>query len=168
MKRHFSKWSPILIGSAGLCVLVLTVSLHSARAASPPCRFIVSGQTVRDSITGLTWQQSISSSPCGVAGAGCYWTQAEAYCSGLSYGGFSAGWRLPTVKELASLVDVSTHNPAIDQHYFPGTPSAWFWTATQTGNCVQVSQSDADCGWAVDFGSGAVSGTLTPLVRCVR
>jgi hypothetical protein len=42
------------------------------------------------------------------------------------------GWRMPTRKELLGIADLGRHSPAIDGGYFPNTPSALFWSATQT------------------------------------
>ncbi|MDW7605004.1 MAG: DUF1566 domain-containing protein [Candidatus Nitrotoga sp.] len=42
----------------------------------------------------------------------------------------SKAWRLPTVKELSSIVDANFTNPAIDTHIFPGTSTTPFWSAS--------------------------------------
>jgi hypothetical protein len=51
-------------------------------------------------------------------------------------------WRLPTRKELLSIVDNGQLKPAIDTSYFPNTPSAHFWSsspyADQAGSAWQV------------------------------
>jgi hypothetical protein len=40
-------------------------------------------------------------------------------------------WRVPTVKELISIVNYNRSNPAIDTTYFPNTASANYWTALE-------------------------------------
>jgi len=42
--------------------------------------------------------------------------------------GFSTGWRLPTRRELLSIVHNGTVDPAIDTGYFPGTSRAYYWS----------------------------------------
>jgi hypothetical protein len=39
-------------------------------------------------------------------------------------------WRMPTVKELESLVDFGTSSPAIDISYFPNTVSSFVWSGS--------------------------------------
>ena len=49
-----------------------------------------------------------------------------------SYGGFS-DWRLPTVKELQSIVDYSCYKPSINSKYFPDTVTNfddWYLSST--------------------------------------
>jgi hypothetical protein len=131
-------------------------------AAAPADRYTVSvdALTVLDNGTGRTWQRGVSASTCS-------WADAKTYCQGLnssSFGGLSSGWRLPTVKELQSLLDIRAYNPAIDTTAFPGTASDYFWSsspyATPTGYA-----------WVVDFDGGSTTysdASYTGRVRCVR
>jgi len=77
--------------------------------------------TVTDQMTGLMWQ-AIEIRP-------EKWQQALAYCRQLELGGYS-DWRLPTIKELSTLVNESRANPATDTTFFPGTRSAAYWSST--------------------------------------
>lgn len=66
---------------------------------------------VRDKATGLYWQQNNS-------GSGMFWGEALAYCETLTLGG-RTDWRLPSAKELQSIVDYSrapdtSNSPALD------------------------------------------------------
>ena len=77
--------------------------------------------TVTDISTGLMWQQTTA--------PGIYtWEQALEYCKSLDLAGFT-DWRLPTIKELASIVDYSRYKPAIDTDYFPDTVE-YYWSST--------------------------------------
>lgn len=77
--------------------------------------------TVTDQMTGLMWQ-SMEIRP-------KKWQQALAYCRQLDLGGYT-DWRLPTIKELSTLVNESRINPSIDTTFFPGTRSASYWSST--------------------------------------
>jgi len=77
--------------------------------------------TITDQMTGLTWQ-TIEVRP-------LKWAQALAYCEQLDLGGFT-DWRLPTIKELSTLVNNKQINPSIDTTFFPATRSAPYWTST--------------------------------------
>lgn len=55
-------------------------------------------------------------------------------------------WRMPTLKELLTLVDYSTHSPA--SHF--DTMSSVYWTATK---CVSTI-SDV---WGINFSNGTVN-----------
>jgi hypothetical protein len=77
--------------------------------------------TVADTETGLMWQKSNS--------ALMTWGNALRYCENLTIGSYN-DWRLPTIQELASLVDYDEYNPAIDKDYFPDTMSFHYWSST--------------------------------------
>jgi hypothetical protein len=103
--------------------------------------------TVTDNWTGLTWERDYSATGVNPA-VGVTQTQAIARCTGL-------GFRLPTQKELLTLVDPTRLNPAIDPTAFPGTPSAFFYAYNSL----------------VNFSSGfsqSEGGTNVENVRCVK
>ena len=85
------------------------------------------------------------------------WEEAKKECEKL-------GCRLPTTKELYSLVDVSKYEPAIDKEIFPDTKSDYYWTS-------DVCAWDAGYAWYVDFSGGRVGGWYkgdSVYVRAVR
>lgn len=59
-------------------------------------------------------------------------------------------WRMPSIKELESLVDYGRYSPAIDRGYFPHTPSSYVWS----GSPWAYSPSSA---LGVDFGYGGAN-----------
>ncbi len=79
---------------------------------------------IKDQVTGLIWQRSQAPST-------YTWTQAISYCSTtLTLG--SQIWRLPTGKELETLVDykISPPGPMINVTAFPSTLAGGFWSSS--------------------------------------
>jgi hypothetical protein len=112
--------------------------------------------TIRDPLTGLTWQRAVSDATT------LAWKDAVTYCQSLPLAG--GGWRLPSMKELQTLVDVGRHDPAIDPTAFPGSPMEQFWTSSPLAG----SSTDA---WYVSFRLGAVNTIAQSslgFARCVR
>jgi hypothetical protein len=75
-------------------------------------------------VTLLTWQAESSAT-------NMDWQEAKFYCESLnstSFGGKS-NWRLPTIRELISIIDRNKTSPAIDQ-IFSNTKPADYWTTT--------------------------------------
>lgn len=124
--------------------------------------------TVTDNTTGLIWQKCSagqSGASCATGTAGTYtWENAISYCEGLSLGD-ATDWRLPNVKELKSIADMTTLNPAINATYFPATVvSWWYWSSTTYAGGTWVA-------WGVGFYGGGAGGyykTNAYYVRCVR
>jgi len=145
MKRIHSVFSFIVC----FCMAIWAVPLWAA--------FVDNGNgTVSDTSTGLTWQQD---TPDDVVN----WEQALAYCESLALGG-ATDWRLPTIKELRSLVDFSRNNPAIDITRFPNTLPSFYWSSTTYATTTSSA-------WGVFFlnGSGSSSNKASiTRVRAVR
>ncbi len=120
--------------------------------------------TVTDGI-GLIWQKCSrgqnNDSSCSGFPPTTDWTTADAFCSGLSLA--SKTWRLPTVKELSSLVDASK-STIIDILAFPTTQLFSYWSSTPYTLLLNNA-------WSVTFSTfGSVSrgGKAASLhVRCV-
>jgi hypothetical protein len=129
----------------------------SVGAAAPAGRYTVSVGTVTDTKTKLTWQRVVPSTP-------RTWADAMAYCAGVGASLGSTGWRLPTRKELQTIIDESRTDPAIDPTAFPDTPAGAFWSSSP----VVGSPSYA---WNVYFYNGSTydAAMLEAFsVRCVR
>jgi hypothetical protein len=133
----------ILASVAAPLVAATAFVAGTVKGSEPPGRLIDNGDgTVTDTVTKLVWQQA---TPGNSNQAAC----ANA-CAGMSIGAFSSGWRLPTVKELISIVDYeSPTQPAIDTVAFPATQSNWYWTSTDANGSAYV----------VHFGAGQISPT---------
>lgn len=116
----------------------------------------------QDNVTKLIWSLQTQSATWNAASAGTY---PDAGHNTPIRCGFSTGWRLPTRRELLSIVHLGlAAGPMVDANYFPATQSDWYWTsddyAPNTANA-----------WVVDFnegGSGANVKTDTYYVRLVR
>jgi formylglycine-generating enzyme required for sulfatase activity len=141
-----------LLGAFAVVAVVLTAS---AEATAPAGRYTTTGGTVFDTKTKLTWQQT--------APAATYtWAAATHYCQSLSLAG--TGWRLPTSKELQTIVDYSQSIPSIDPTAFPATPAEYFWSSSP------LADSPANA-WYVNFSYGDTDHNpvaVANFVRCVR
>jgi hypothetical protein len=115
-------------------------------------RFIVlsnwGGAAVLDRETGLVWEKSPSTTP-------LHWIgplvegEAVTHCNQLTVGN-RKGWRLPTVQELASLVDPTQSNPSLPLgHPFINVQSSFYWSATTFADDTSVA-------WGVFFSTGDV------------
>lgn len=130
------------------------VRLVSGEPARQNARHVVAsdGQEVADPVTGLIWKRCVEGMKwdgraCVGEAAFYMWDQAlhraeaEAEETGKR-------WRLPSVKELASLVDFAGREAAIDEKLFPATPRDQFWTSTPYA-------LDSFYAWVVHFQQGS-------------
>lgn len=106
---------------------------------------LLSEDEAEDVFTGLVWQRD------GAAFGPAPWEEAVAYCEGLTLGG-RTDWRLPSILELATLVDESAVAPSIDTTAFPNTQygsrsNNWYWASERARN-------HATAAWALNFDDG--------------
>ena len=155
MKKLYS----VLIALGILALLASTASAAVAKPHFPSWsqqinttkRFTVlaafGGAAVLDNETGLLWEQSQSTT------TAASWFNAQIACNVKTVGN-RKGWRLPTLQELASLVDgdpANTGNPRLPPgHPFSNVQSSLYWSATTDAFNTSVA-------WDVFFGSGGVS-----------
>jgi hypothetical protein len=111
--------------------------------------------TVTDNVTGLMWQQTVSTMNYPPS-------SAATYCTALTVGGHS-DWRVPSLVELISIVDYDSSSPAIPPGtFFGSTPStAVFLSSTPFGG--STSQMGA-----VTISTGETGPATMANVRCVR
>jgi len=92
------------------------------------------------------------------------WETALVYCENLNLANHT-DWRLPTAKELASLVDTSRNSPAINTTYLPDTRSSDYWSSTTYAGSSYYA-------WYLNFGDGGLylnhGKGLAIYVRAVR
>ena len=128
---------------------------------------IVGDGEVQDNYTGLVWQQGGSDDMLS-------WQEAVDYCNYLTLGG--TAWRLPSIRELATLVDEARVAPAINVTLFPNTKygsksNNWYWASHH-------QRGSSSAAWAINFDDGftgfnaGVSGDwnyfTAAWVKCVR
>ena len=118
---------------------------------------VMGGVAILDKETGLVWEKS----PDAVTRS---WNDARTYCVRKTLGG-RLGWRLPTVSELASLLDPSQTDPALPSgHPFLNIQSGYWSASTDAG--------DGNSAWDLFLRPGIFIGTngkTAPFVAwCVR
>ena len=124
---------------------------------SPANRYVTTPGTARDVRTGVTWQRA--SFP-GAQG----FDQAKASCASLSLEG-TTGWRLPTIRELVTLIDEAREAVPMVATVFDAGPKARYWSQT-------IRATPATAAYAVDMDTANVHQEPMDLqqmaVRCVR
>lgn len=152
-----------------------------ARADAPSNQYELFNENnvfIQDHFTGLMWERYPQGWPAGIL---LTFTDAVAHCNQLSLDGYT-GWRLPSYKELMTLVDEAPHveyedgilvTKWIDGNAFPqaavGTP---YWTSSVFP--ASGGASGFDNIYALSFFTGvpAEQDTTLPsstlLARCVR
>lgn len=101
--------------------------------------------TITDIDTGLMWTQ--------VPGSARNWNAAMTYAEGLTTATYT-DWRLPNVKELQSLVDITmttatsaaTAKAALNRTLFPAATATAYWSSTALAGGSLTSA------WLVEFG----------------
>lgn len=125
------------------------------RAASPEGRYSLTDTTVTDTKTRLIWDRNGTKIETSLI-------NANNYCTMLTLNGLV--WRLPSMKELQTIVDRTGVSPTIDPEAFPGTPGEAFWTSSEVPASAFV--------WTVNFltGYSDMSATMSTnfRVRCVH
>ena len=127
-------------------------------------RFIVlsnwNSEAVLDRETGLVWERAPDRTQ-------FVWLTAQSHCRGLALGGRRA-WRLPTLQELASLVDPTVGDPGPflpPGHPFTNLSPFEYWSAT-------TSAGNSSLAYTVTFRLGGLtagfSKTSDQQVWCVR
>ena len=133
----------------------LTRCVRGGRTTSPTTHYTIESETVHDNGTLLTWERNASTTL-------HLLDDAAAYCADLELGG-ATNWRVPSLGELTTLLDVrSTTAASVDTTAFPGdfpdVEDFAFW---------------AQGSWLLDFEPTApepmhVGSLTTARVRCVR
>lgn len=117
---------------------------QDANYAGAPLSFADNGDgTITDRVTGLSWQKRDD-------GTTRNWAAAVSYCEKLALGGHD-DWRLPSKKELITIIDYGRADPAVDPTFFPDTKRGWYWTATSRA-------VDPSYAWSIFSANGRIHG----------
>ncbi len=151
-------------------VLVLTLAV-GARGDAPPDQYFTfspASLIIIDAHTTLIWLRAPVKKDMASPNSAIAYVGALQLCTNLN-----AGWRLPSIRELLSIVDEQPHSEHvggkdvsifIDANAFPATTPQRFLAA---------SPDPANGVWWVDFSSGAAGVTVSNdqalySVRCVK
>ena len=148
----------------------------------------------RDNITGLTWEVKTSDGGVRDWNWSYGWYSTDSATNGGNAGGTSGNacsstlnscdtealaaavngaalcsytdWRLPTTRELFTLVHFGAQSPSIDAAFFPNTRASFFWSASTYSHSAALA-------WIVDFYDGNSPGPYSKsynnyFVRLVR
>ena len=138
-------------------LMALTVTMSHAQTCNPNIarstpdsryQLLNSGTEVKDTQTGLIWQrcslgQTWSGTSC--TGTAATYNWANALQTAKNMGNY---WRVPSIKELDSLVEEACYNAAINETYFPNTASSYYWSSSPLANYY------SNYAWIVDFSRG--------------
>lgn len=127
----------------------------------PANHYVVTADEVTDQYTGLIWQRWHSGDEPSLS-----FDEAFSYCEELDLAGRS--WRLPTVNEIASIVDdvpSGDVSPATEHDVFPDmAPDAQYWSQSPYG-------TNDDEHWTLNFEDGFTAhrtNETSGIARCVR
>lgn len=109
-------------------------------------RFALEGDAVRDRLTGLCWLQQAD-----LTGKPVHWAQALHAVAELNstLPGRAGKWRLPNINELETLVDCTSHSPALPAGQPFGEVRDVYWSST-------TSFFEPDWAWALYLNKGAL------------
>ena len=163
-----------LLASASLSAhaqTCLTASQYPDEWADSRYTVNAAAGTVLDTQSNLMWMrcslgQTLTSPTCAGAATTYNWNAALAQPIATNNTGFAGfnDWRLPNIKELASIAALNCDSPAINETIFPATVALSYWSASPYAD-------NANDAWQVNFFDGpdiAGSRTINRRVRLVR
>ena len=130
---------------------------EGVKPSSPIDRFVNEDDgTAVDQLTQLMWMrcamgQSWTGKSCQGNAVRLSWHDSVGAAAKLNQSGshFYNDWRVPSLRELATVAERQCMGPRINLQIFPGTPAAGFWTGT-------ASLQDKGEAYSLDFDQGGI------------
>lgn len=134
--------------------------------------FQAGGQLVFDKSTGLTWKRCLEGQlfddnqttdifkddQC--TGTATNYLRIDA----LTHTNNSSDYRLPNIKELASLTELQCKMPSINLYAFPNQPETWVWSATP----IIVENNQTALSINFTNGTDGINGAEDSLIRFIK
>jgi hypothetical protein len=139
----------VILGIFSTASALAQTCLTNIPATTPNSEFVeLSDIQIKHQRTGLVWLrcaigQTWDGTNCTGDAQQLTWQQALQLAHGYSVENIQ-GWRLPNIKELATVTERQCVRPAINIDVFPDTPADDFWTSTP-------SVTDEQRAWVVAF-----------------
>jgi Protein of unknown function (DUF1566) len=163
----------VFVAVSSLVLVGVSIMLPgSAQAQAPkisPDRFQVSsdGQEVVDHETRLVWRRCLEgmrfeAGRCLGAPQSMVWSHGHDWAKQVSSAGNQ--WRMPTMMELTTVIDMNRHGAPVDNALFPDTPRVYVWSAT-------VNERTPSHAWIMFYANGymmSAQQSISYFVRLVR
>jgi len=126
---------------------------------SPTSRFTINNEDsfVVDIVTGLAWSRCLvgqtwdsTSKTCTGEPLNLTWQEALQQADELVLDN-RTDWRLPNIKELATIVERKCVAPAKNLEVFPGAPEDGYWSSTPNTSASAMTEA-----WAIGFYNGRI------------
>ena len=145
------------LAGAGTC----TGTLVANTGATPSGTAATDWACTKDNVTNLIWSLQSGQGEWTTYARTTFPAAHNSANGGLGRCGFNTGWRLPTRRELLSIVNYDGSSPSIDSSYFPATQPSWYWTN-------DPYQPNPAYAWIVYFSNGDTYAVLTAYTYYVR
>jgi hypothetical protein len=167
--KSFLAFVTRLLGLPALLALLLCLNVQAQAPKSSPDRFQVSadGQEVLDQDTRLIWRRCLEgmryeAGRCLGEPQALAWSQGVDWAKAVSLP--TTSWRMPTMMELTSVIDMNRHGAPVDPVLFPDTPRVYVWSAT-------VNERTPSHAWVMFYANGymmSAQQSISYFVRLVR
>jgi hypothetical protein len=149
----------LVAGTAVSQVAAADQTCASGTSSLPAARFHDNGDgTITDLESKLMWMRCASGqrwagNRCTGSASAYNWADAQRQADQISRDGtaFFSDWRVPALRDLATITDRGCKNPRTNLSVFPGTPAAPFWSSTP-----RPGEKSGDRALALSFGGEGV------------